>query len=68
MYVPANPLLQAQEPLPPLPPHPQVVDVVGRPILGTAMVPPGTATSKKWFRMRAWFGGGDASMRNVVNV
>lgn len=65
MYVPANPLLQAQEPLPPLPPHPQVV--VGRPILGTAMVPPGTATSKKWFRMRAWFGGGDAT-RNVVNV
>lgn len=65
MYVPANPLLQAQEPLPPLPPHPQVV--VGRPILGTAMVPPVTATSKKWFRMRAWFGGGDAT-RNVVNV
>ena len=66
MYVPANPLLQAQEPLPTLPPHPQVV--VGRPILGTAsMVPPGTAASKKWFRMRAWFGGGDAT-RNVVNV
>ena len=66
MYVPANPLLQAQEPLPPLPPHPQIV--VGRPILGTTVVPPATATSKKWFRMRAWFGGGDASMRNVVNV